>query len=109
MNYEVVTSEIAEAEAADAYLWLNRLSPDFAASWYDGLLDAVASLDTFPKRCPVAPENEDFPDVEVRQHLYKRGRTVYRILFCILEPDIVRVLHIRHVARQYGASDPDVT
>ena len=102
MSYDVITSETAEAEAAEAYLWLNRLSPNFAARWYEGLLDAIASLDTFPKRCPLAPENDDFPDVEVRQHLYQKGKTSYRILFCILEPDTVRILHIRHAARQYG-------
>ena len=107
MIYEVITSEPAEAEAAEAYLWLNRVSPEFANRWYSGLLDEIASLDTFPKRCPLAPENDDFPDTEVRHLIYRQGKTVYRILYCILEPDTVRVLHIRHGARKYGSSADD--
>ena len=108
MSYEVFTSETAEAEAEEAYLWLNRLSPKFAGRWYDGLLDAVATLDTFPNRCPLAPENDDFPDSEVRQLIYRNGRTIYRILFCVIEPNLVRVLHIRHSARRYGGPDMEV-
>ena len=104
MSYQVFTSEPAETEATEAFLSLNRLSPDFAKRWYDGLLDAIASLDTFPKRCALAPENVDFTDIEVRQLLYGRRRTVYRILFCIIEPDTVRILHIRHSARQFGTA-----
>ena len=107
MSYEIVMSEPAETEASDGFLWLNRLSPEFAARWYDGLLEAITSLDTFPRRCPLAPENDDFPDTDVRQLIYRQGRTVYRILFCIIEPDTVRVLHIRHAARQYGVSSTD--
>lgn len=62
MNYEVIVSEPAEAEAEEAFIWLNRLTVDFSAVWYDGLLDAIASLSAFPNRCPIAPENKDFPD-----------------------------------------------
>ena len=74
MIYEVITSEPAEAEASEAYLWLNRVSPGFANRWYSGLLDEIASLDTFPKCCPLAPENDDFPYTEVRQLLYRPGQ-----------------------------------
>ena len=102
MNYEVITSEVAEAEASDAFLWHNRVSPTFAARWYSGLLETIASLDTFPRRCPLALENDDFPDKDVRQLLYRQGRTSYRILFCIIEPDIVRVLHVRNSSRNFG-------
>ena len=104
MTYQVFTSEPAEAEATEAFLSLNRLSPDVAKRWYDGLLDAIASLDTFPKRCALAPENKDFQDNEVRHLIYRRRRIVYRILFCIIEPDTVRVLHIRHSARHFGTA-----
>lgn len=107
MTYEVIISEPAEAEASEAFLWPNRVSPGFAKRWYSGLLDAIDSLNTFPKRCPLAPENESFPDVEVRHLIYRQGKTVYRIVFCIFEPDAVRVLHIRHAAREYGGAQTD--
>ena len=105
MIYDVIISETAETEAQDAYLWLMGVLPDFAGIWYDGLLDAIASLDTFPRRCPVAPENDNYPDIEVRHLLYRQGRTVYRILYCIIEPDTVRVLHVRHGSRPHGSSN----
>jgi plasmid stabilization system protein ParE len=60
--------------------------------------DAIASLATFPKRCPLAPETVRFP-FEVRQLLYGRKPHVYRILFTI-EGDTVIVLHIRHGRRK---------
>jgi len=100
MAYQIEVSDTADAEAEEAYLWLLRLSPDLAGRWYQGLLDAFQSLAELPRRCAVAPENALFPDVEVRQLLYGGGRNVYRILFCILEPDTVRILHVRHAARR---------
>lgn len=60
--------------------------------------EAIASLATFPKRCPLAPETVSFP-FEVRQLLYGRKPHVYRILFTI-EGDTVNVLHIRHGRRR---------
>jgi plasmid stabilization system protein ParE len=60
--------------------------------------DAIASLATFPKRCPIAPESARFP-FEVRQLLYGRKPHVYRILFTI-ENNTVNVLHIRHGRRK---------
>lgn len=104
MVYDVIMSEPAESEATEAFLWLNHVAPDFAGRWYEGLLGAIASLATFPKRCPVAPENDEFPDATIRQLLYPQGKTVYRVLFCIIEPDTVRVLHIRHSAQQNDGS-----
>lgn len=100
MHYEVFLSEPAEAEAQAAFLWLARFSPDFAGQWYDGFLRAIASLATFPGRCPLAPENDDFPDRAVRQYLYRKGRVVYRVLFDIMDEDTVRVMHVRHASQR---------
>ncbi len=105
MNYEVFLSEPAEAEADAAFLWLLTFSPDFAGEWYDGFLKAIASLSVFPGRCPLAPENDDFPGREVRQYLYRKGRTVYRILFDIMDEDTVRVMHVRHASQRPSGED----
>ena len=99
MPYEILLSEPAEAEAQAAFLWLSRFSPDFAGEWYDGFLKAIASLSVFPGRCPLAPENDDFPDRVVRQYLYLKGRTVYRILFDVMDEDTVRIMHVRHASQ----------
>lgn len=65
--------------------------------WFEGLKEAIASLSTFPHRCPLAPENRQFP-FEVRQLLYGRRAHVYRILFTI-QAETVVVLHVRHGRR----------
>jgi plasmid stabilization system protein ParE len=88
-----------------AYLWISRRSPEKAGQWYAGLLQAIGSLCELPHRCSLARENAYFEE-EVRQLLYGRGRTVYRILFVIREPVAadekasIRILHVRHGAQR---------
>src|SRR5262245_29752779 len=106
MAYRIEVSDTADAEAEEAYLWLLRLSPELAVRWYQVLLDASETLSDVPRRFIVAAENDVFPDVEVRQLLYVSGRNVYRILFCILEPDTVRILHVRHASRRRLGEPP---
>jgi plasmid stabilization system protein ParE len=100
MAYRIEVSDAADAEADQAYFRILRHSPEFAGRWYKGLLEAYQSLVEFPARCPLAPENERFPDVEVRQLLYGRGRNAYRILFCLIDSQTVRILHVRHAAQR---------
>ncbi|MGF1603198.1 MAG: type II toxin-antitoxin system RelE/ParE family toxin [Thermosynechococcaceae cyanobacterium] len=110
MTYEVEISSTAEAEADNAFLQVSKfVSTDYAKSWYSGLLKAVKSLSTMPKRCPLARENQYFSQ-EIRQLLYGRGRSSYRILFTILETNgtpIFRVLHLRHASQQTIGEPPE--
>jgi plasmid stabilization system protein ParE len=99
MDYRVEVSDEANHNADEAYLYLARDSPSRAERWYSGLLSAIASLATHPRRCEVAVESA-WIGREIRQLLYGRRRGVYRILFEICG-DEVRVLHIRHSARDY--------
>ena len=72
-------------------------STEAARVWTVGIMNAISSLKTMPRRCHVARENDAFPH-EIRQLLYGKGARVYRILFTIHE-DVVSVLHIRHGSR----------
>lgn len=103
MNYRIEISSVAEAEADGAFLWFSQVADiQRAKLWYDGLLQAIASLSTRPKRCSLARENAYFSK-EVRQLLYGKGRSSYRILFTIVENNdesIVRILHIRHASQK---------
>jgi len=98
MKYRIEISSIAEAEADSAFLGRAKIgSYENAREWYEGLLRAIESLLSMPKRCPLARENEYFSK-EIRQLLYGQGRNSYRILFTIVEdPELstVRILHIR--------------
>jgi plasmid stabilization system protein ParE len=89
----------AEAELEAAYLWLSERDPEAAVAWYNGALDALSTLETFPGRCPLAPEC-DALEHKIRQLLYGRRRHAYRILFDI-SGKTVRILHIRHGAREH--------
>ncbi len=100
MEYQVEITDVALAEAEEAYLWMmEQLSPESAEKWFDGLIDAIESLNKSPKRCSLAPENEVFSE-DIRQLLYGKGRSIYRILFTVSE-QVVDILHVRHTARQF--------
>ena len=98
-TYRVIIQPNAEAELEAAYLYRQARAPQAAARWFAGLVEAINSLERFPARCPLAPENGHFPE-EIRQLLYGARRDVFRILFTI-QGDTVHVLHVRHGAQQY--------
>jgi len=66
--------------------------------WFDGLADAIHSLDHFPERCAFAPE-PGLRQKGVRQLLYGRGRGIYRILY-LIKDEYVEILTIRHSHRR---------
>ncbi len=99
MKYRVEIMPPALRELDDAFGWIARHSPARAERWQARAMRAIQSLTDFPRRCPLAPENDDFGG-EVRQLLYGE----YRILFDI-EGDTVRILHVRHGAQRPLAPD----
>lgn len=99
MIYRLDVSSVASDEADRAALNIaNMLGVDRAKNWYEGLLLAMDSLTTMPRRCALARENEFFSQ-EIRQLLYGRGQNAYRIVFTVLPGDevsIVLILRLRH-------------
>ena len=73
-----------------------RSSFRVAERWFNGILDAIRSLNEMPYRCPVTEESADFAS-EVRMLLYGKQRRRYKIYFAIdEETKSVRVFHVRH-------------
>jgi len=105
MKYRIEISPEAVADAEEAYLWLCTGFPSSAARWFNGLLDAVNSLERFPARCSLAPENSAFR-AEIRQLLYGERTHVYRVLFTVAGKT-VRVLRILHGARRHLRPGPE--
>jgi len=100
MKYAVVVTETAEAVLDAACRWLrDEYSLAYAVRWREGLLDAIGALETFPERCPLAPEARSFRR-KIRQLLYGERHGAYRLLFEIRERTVF-VLHIRHGARRH--------
>jgi len=74
MSYRVIIEEPAQAEIEDALRWMAQHSPEAAALWHFDLTEAIESFQNFPRRCPLAYENEEF-DEEIR-HLIL-GKSVF--------------------------------
>lgn len=103
MTYRIDFSSVAKAEADAAFLSFAQFTtPERAQAWYQGLIKAVSSLQTMPRRCSLAREDAFFSQ-EIRQLLYGQGQHTYRILFTVLDdstPPTVRILHIRNAAQR---------
>jgi plasmid stabilization system protein ParE len=96
MAYLVKIFARAERNLADLYGKIDAAHSDAASRWYEGLRDAILSLEAHPNRCPVTPEN-----AELRHLLYGHKPHIYRVLFRVVERQKrVEVLHVRHGARQ---------
>src|SRR5688500_16013839 len=101
MTYRVDISIPALQDAESAFLWIRDFNPESAKVWYEGLLEAVFSLENSPHRCPTAPESK-FLGREIKQLIYGKRSQTYRIFFEILEDEkIVRIYRIQHSSRNW--------
>ena len=94
MKYRVLIQPPAAEDLDEAYRWIAERSLTSAVRWLDSLLHAIRTLESFPRRCPRAPEDDAFEE-EIRQLLHGE----YRVLFTI-DGDLVRILHVQHGAWQ---------
>jgi len=105
MAYLVDLTTRAERDLDDLYEKINAAESIAAARWYNGLERAVYALERFPGRCPVAPESRRTRR-PLRHLLYGKKPDVYRVIYEIDESQkAVRVLTIRHGARDEASPD----
>jgi plasmid stabilization system protein ParE len=97
MPFQVVFRSQAQADITAAATWLARTSPTVAVRWHRGLLSIIDKLETSPALYPVADEAADL-GLDLRELLYRRHRSVYRILFTIVGQR-VNVLRVRHASQ----------
>jgi plasmid stabilization system protein ParE len=97
LPFLVVFRPQAQADITAAATWLARTSPTVAVRWHRGLLSIIDKLETNPALYPVADEAADL-GLDLRELLYGRRRSVYRILFTIAGQR-VNVLRVRHAAQ----------
>ncbi len=96
MNFRVRVTDSALGDVAAVFEWIRAQgAPRSAEDWYWDVMDAMDSLSAFPERCPIALENEQFAEAEIRQRIVGE----YRILFTI-RGRIVSIVHVRNAARQ---------
>jgi toxin ParE1/3/4 len=96
LAYEVLITPTALADAEEyvTFIRADRQQPQAADVWWNGLLEAIFSLENMPLRCPVVPEQKHFAQ-ELRHLIYFS----HRIVFSITKKQVV-VLRLHHVSRQ---------
>lgn len=100
-RFQVFIHPHAEQDMDDVHEWIARDNPQAADRWYDGLLDALLTLESHPERFRLSPETRRRLTVrETRQMLYGKGFWKYRVLYEIRD-NTVAVLHVRHGARRW--------
>ena len=98
MNFEVEYTPHAQGELESVYLWIKARAPMSAVRWRDDLIAKAESLASDPGRHRLAPESRRFP-VEIRQLLFRKHRSQFRILFTISGKRVV-ILSVRHHSRK---------
>jgi hypothetical protein len=99
-GYSVELAARAARDLEILYLEKNAAESMDAARWYNGLEQAVYTLDTHPHRCPSAPEARKVKR-QLRHLLYGAKPHVYRVIFEVDERlHKVWVLTIRQGARK---------
>jgi plasmid stabilization system protein ParE len=105
MNYQVEILPLALSEIEASFRWIaDNVSATTAELWYEDLLEAVRSLESFPNRCTIAPEAQEFQQT-IRQLWVGKSRN-YRVLF-VVEAAQVFIIHIRHSSRAFLKKDPE--
>ena len=95
MPYLVRLSDRALRDLELIYEYVQAAQSDKAFAWFNGLEEAVYSLEKYPNRGAVIPERNN-----LRHLLYGRKSHTYRIIYHVDERrKSVSVLHIRHGAR----------
>ena len=93
MKYLVQLSPGVDEEILAAASYIAHESEPSAEKWLGGIYEAIQSLRSMPERCGVIRENEEFKE-ELRELQYKSHRIIF-----VLEEQIVRIVHVRHAAR----------
>ncbi len=103
MTFNVVVTRNAKADLQHYYERAAKFAPSTAAHWLNRFESALASLSKNPHRCSIAAENNAV-DPEIRQLIYGKRTSAYRVLFTIAGIE-VQVLHIRRAAMDIARPD----
>ena len=97
-KFRVRIARTAERDIEEAWTFIAQDSIEEAEKFVRRLEEQIATLESFPERCPLTPENEIL-GARYRHLLYGNYRTVFRIA-----GRTVHVLRIIHGARLLDTS-----
>lgn len=95
MAYRVNLTARAAQDLDNIYQYIQAGNSQKAADWFNGLHEALQSLNSLPHRSPAIREDSD-----LRHLLYGNKPHVYRVIYSVDDKrEIVTILTIRHGAR----------
>lgn len=89
-RYRVDITRSAERDLAAIYARIAHDNPSAASAWLEKAEQNIASLEQWPRRCPVIPEASE-SNIEYRHLVHAPYRTIFRIAGRRII--IVRVIH----------------
>ena len=94
MAFQIDITDPALEDAADYVRFVREVKkePEAANRWFRGLVQAVYSLEDFPERCPLIPEQEGF-SFEIRHLIYFSHRIIFHIETGKKRVTVYRVWH----------------
>ncbi len=92
-KYNVNLTRHAQDDLEHIYCYIEADSPNNAVNFVLHLEKKIYSLNTYPERHPLIPENEFF-GTDYRHLIYKKYRVIYRFI-----SDSVFILRIIHGAK----------
>jgi len=93
--YRVVVFPTAQNDLRDIVDYLNTLSYDVAARYYDLIIDEIGTLETMPERCPLAK------DIQLRLRGYRTLLVRNYIVFYVITGKTVEIRRILYARRQF--------
>lgn len=99
-EHPIVFAPTAQQDLESILAWLEENAPEKVVEWIESLKADIDTLSIMPERCPYAPENGLWGNEELRQLIFQKYSSKYRIIFTV-HADRVRILNIRHGARRF--------
>jgi len=104
MQYLVRLTDRALRDLEAIYEFIEADSSESAFSWFNGFAGTIYSLERFPGRGAVIPE-----DKKLRHLLFGKKPSSYRIIYALdKRKNAVTILHIRHGARAALLTEPEI-
>jgi toxin ParE1/3/4 len=96
MQYRVSLTARAVKDLDSIFQFIQTEQSEKAATWFNGLHEALTTLSSLPHRAPATPENS-----ALRHLLYGSKPNIYRVIYFADDTKkTVTVLTIRHGARK---------
>lgn len=78
-KFKVEITETAEKDVAEIWEYIAQDKPDAETAFIIRLEEQIGTLEHFPQRCPLVPENE-WLGAAYRHLLYGNYRTIFKIV-----------------------------